>query len=269
VSRLSTIFAERRAADRRALVTYLVAGDPVPETTVDAMHALVRGGADIIELGMPFSDPEAEGPDIQRGHERALAHGIRLVDVLAMVERFRADDDGTGVVLMGYLNAVERMGYERFAEAAAAAGVDGLLLVNLPHEEARPLREALAARGIDLIFLLAPTTTEARARLILEQASGFAYYVALKGTTGAGNLDVDDVRARLERLRPLTDLPVAVGFGIRDGDSARAVAALADAVVVGSAVVRLMGEGADAPAALPDRLEAFAAELRGAMDAVA
>ncbi|MEE4361101.1 MAG: tryptophan synthase subunit alpha [Pseudomonadales bacterium] len=267
MSRIRARFAARAEQGQRALITYLVAGDPTPTVTVPSMHALAASGADVIELGIPFSDPEAEGPDIQLGCERALAHHVRLLDVLDMVARFRADDDRTAVVLMGYLNSVERMGHALFAERAAAAGVDGLILVNLPPEEAEPLRSALVDRGIDLVFLLAPTTTEARAKSILALASGFAYYVSLKGTTGAGNLDVDDVRTRLEALRPLTTLPLAVGFGIRDGASARRVAAFADGVVVGSAIVRAMGELADRPESVPERVGAIAQELRQAMDA--
>jgi tryptophan synthase alpha chain len=267
MSRIGSVFGRLKEEGRQALVTYLVAGDPQPDATVPAMHAMVEAGADIIELGIPFSDPEAEGPDIQAGCERALAHHTRLVDVLAMVERFRADDDRTGVVLMGYLNSVERMGHARFAEAAAAAGVDGLILVNLPPEEASELREEMRARELDLIFLLAPTTTRARAERILELAGGFVYYVSLKGTTGAGNLDLVEVERRIGELRELTTLPLAVGFGIRGGDAARAVAGFADGVVVGSAVVRAMGEQADRPERIPEVLGELVGELRRAMDA--
>lgn len=266
MSRIAGIFERLKAEDRRALIGYLVGGDPTPAVTAPAMTALAAGGVDIIEVGMPFSDPEADGPDIQAGHERALAAGTRLEQVFAAVETFRAADDRTGVVLMGYLNLVERQGPEAFAARAAAAGVDGMILVNLPPEEAGPLREAFAPHGIDLILLIAPTTTPERARVILGAASGFAYYVSLKGTTGAGHLDVDAVRAKLAELRPLTDLPLAVGFGIKDRASARAVADVADAVVVGSAIVRRMGEGAAAPDAIPARLTEFASELRQAMD---
>jgi tryptophan synthase alpha chain len=267
VSRITGIFERLRAADRRALVGYLVAGDPTPAATVPAMHALAGNGVDVIELGMPFSDPEADGPDIQAGHERALAAGMRLSRIFDAVRDFRSRDDDTAVVLMGYVNVVERVGAEAFARWAAEAGVDGVILVNLPPEESAELRAAFEPFGIDLILLLAPTTTPERARLILSAASGFAYYVSLKGTTGAGHLDVDAVREKLAELRTLTELPLAVGFGIRDGASARAVAEFADAVVVGSAIVRRMGEGADDPDALPARLGAFAGELRQAMDA--
>ena len=265
MSRLETRFAARKAAGQKALVAYLVAGDPEPQATLPALRALAAGGADVIELGVPFSDPEAEGPDIQAGCERALRHAVKLRDVLAMAKAFRQENQDTALVLMGYLNSVERMGYETFAEAAAEAGIDGLILVNLPPEEADALQRCLAPRDIDLIFLLAPTTTEARARAILERATGFVYYVSLKGTTGAGHIDAEDVAARLTPLRTMTDLPIAIGFGIRDGDTAQRMAPLGDGVVVGSAIVRRMGSLSleEQPAAL----EAFARSLREALDA--
>lgn len=267
MSRLTGIFEARSATDERVLVGYLVAGDPEIAATVPAMHALADNGVDVIEVGMPFSDPEAEGPDIQAGHERALAAGTRVADIFAAVRQFRDRDAQTGIVLMGYLNVVERIGAESFAARAAAAGVDGLILVNLPPEEADVLRSAFEPHGLDLILLVAPTTTEARARKILAASSGFSYYVSLKGTTGAGHLDVDAVRERLKTLRPLTELPLAVGFGIRDASSARAVAAFADAVVVGSAIVRSMGEAAGDIESLPARVGTFVSELRQAIDA--
>lgn len=268
MSRLAQRFAERIAANSSVLVTYLIAGDPTPAVTLPSMHALAGAGAEVIELGIPFSDPEAEGADIQAGCERALLHNVRLLDVLGMVAAFREQDTRTAVVLMGYLNSVEAMGYQRFAEAAARAGVDGVILVNLPPEEASELRQELCARGVDLIFLLAPTTTDERARHVLTEASGFVYYVSLKGPTGSANLDVEGVRNRLDQLRSMTTLPLAVGFGIRDGVTARAVAGFADGVIVGSALVRRMGELADEPAAIPAAAAAFAGELRAAMDAV-
>lgn len=267
MSRLSESFGRRQASGGSALVMYLVAGDPEPAVTVAAMLALARSGADVIELGIPFSDPEAEGPDIQAGCERALAHRVRLRDVLDMVAEFRQHDSTTAVVLMGYLNSVEAMGTERFADAAATAGVDGLIMVNLPPEEADSLRSELAARAIDLVFLLAPTTTDERARRVLAQASGFVYYVSLKGTTGAGHLDLDSVEARCNELRCMTELPIAVGFGIRDAAAARRVAGFADGVVVGSALVRRMGELAATPDAIPAAAAALAHDLREAMDA--
>jgi tryptophan synthase alpha chain len=264
VSRLATRFAARKASGQKALVTYLVAGDPEPQATLPALRALAAGGADVIELGVPFSDPEAEGPDIQGGCERALRHGVKLRDVLAMAKAFRQEDNETALVLMGYLNSVERMGYEVFAEAAQDAGIDGLIMVNLPPEEAEALQGYLAPRAIDLIFLLAPTTTEDRARAILQRASGFVYYVSLKGTTGAGHIDAEDVAARLAPLRAMTELPIAIGFGIRDAVTARAMAPLGDGIVVGSAVVRQMG--ALPLAEQPAALEGMARSLREALD---
>ncbi len=267
MSRLAERFRQRRASGGSALVTYLIAGDPEPSVTVDSMLALAGSGADVIELGIPFSDPEAEGPDIQAGCERALAHRVRLRDVIDMVAEFRRHDSSTAVVLMGYLNSIEAMGAQQFADAAAGAGVDGLIMVNLPPEEAEELRSALAVRDMDLVFLLAPTTTDERARRVLEQASGFVYYVSLKGTTGAGHLDLDAVESRFGELRQMTELPIAVGFGIRDAVAARRVAGFADGVVVGSALVRKMGELAATPEAIPAAAAALARDLREAMDA--
>ena len=264
--RLDARLADLRRDRRKALVSFITAGDPEPSVTVPALHALVRGGADVLELGVPFSDPEAEGPAIQRSSERGLAQGMTLRGCLDLVRTFRADDDATPVVLMGYLNSVLAMGEETFADAAATAGVDGLIMVNLPPEEAGPLKAALDRHGIRLIFLVAPTTTERRARLILDAASGFVYYVSLKGITGADHLDTVAVGEKLKWLRGLTQLPVMVGFGIKDGASARAVAAHADGAVVGSALVRTMAACADDPAAIPERLAGQAREIRAALD---
>lgn len=225
---------------RKALVSYVVAGDAGKNATVPTMHELVKAGTDIIELGVPFSDPAAEGPVIQLAHERALANKTSLRDTLAMVVEFREKDKETPVVLMGYGNPVERMGYKTFAEAAQQAGVDGLLTVDLPPEEAAPLNEELKAAGIENIFLLAPTTTVARIKMIAELASGFLYYVSLKGVTGAGHLDIASVEEKLAEIRKITDLPVCVGFGIKDAASAKAIGAVADGVVVGSVLVNKM-----------------------------
>lgn len=266
--RLDARLARRRESGRKALVTFITAGDPVPAATVPALHALVRGGADVLELGVPFSDPEAEGPAIQASSERSLKQGTTLRRCLEMVEAFRADDADTPVVLMGYLNSVLTMGVDVFARAAGDAGVDGLILVNLPPEEAGPLKRALAAQGIRLIFLVAPTTTEARAQLILEHAAGFVYYVSLKGITGADHLDAAAVGDKVRWLRGLTRLPVMVGFGIKDGPSARAVGRHADGVVVGSVLVTAMAGCARTPEAIPARLEAHAGELRSALDGI-
>ena len=269
MSRIQGTFDHLREQGRRALVPFVTAGDPEPSVTVPLMHALVRAGANILELGVPFSDPMADGPVIQRASERALAQGMTLKRVLEMVTEFRRDDTETPVVLMGYLNPFEVAGYERFAEAAANAGVDGILTVDLPPEEADGFRDALRARGIDLIFLLAPTSDEQRIARICAQASGFVYYVSLKGVTGAAHLDVADVESRVKRIKALTQLPVGVGFGIRDGETAARVAAVSDAVVVGSALINTMEASMDKPSRIPDQVAALVSSMRTAMDAVA
>jgi tryptophan synthase alpha chain len=265
MSRLGQRFADLRAGGRKGLVTYVTAGDPDPLTTPDLLHRLATAGADVLELGVPFSDPTADGPAIQAAHERALAHGVTLARTLDMVAAFRRDDDATPIVLMGYMNPIEAMGQTTFADRAAAAGVDGIIAVDLPPEEAATLHALLRERGIDLIFLVAPTTTSARVERIASLASGFIYYVSLKGTTGAGNLDTAAVADGIGKIRPRTDLPVAVGFGIRDGQSAARLAAVADAVVVGSALIQCISATDNERA----RLEAaadFVAELRTALD---
>ena len=267
MSRIARRFAATRSAGRAALVPYVTAGDPEPGVTVPLMHDLVAAGADLLELGVPFSDPMADGPVIQQACERALAHGTSLRRVLAMVQEFRAGDSETPVVLMGYLNPVERMGVEAFAEAAAAAGVDGVLMVDLPPEESGELTAVLERVGIDPIFLLAPTTSSLRVQHVAAAARGFIYYVSLKGVTGSQSLDTAELGARLETIRGLTDLPLGVGFGIRDADTAGQVARVADAVVVGSAIVRLVEQYPGQP----ERFRAAAAEtvrgMRAAMDA--
>lgn len=268
LNRLELRLEERRDAGRKALVTFITAGDPTPQATVPALHALVAGGADVLELGVPFSDPEAEGPAIQASSERGLAQGMTLRGCLDLVREFRSTDTSTPVVLMGYLNPVLAMGPEAFAAGAAEAGVDAMILVNLPPEEADDVLSALEGYGIRLIFLVAPTTTAERAAIILERAAGFVYYVSLKGITGADNLDTDAVGVKLRWLRGLTDLPVMVGFGIKDGASAEAVARYADGAVVGSALVRTMAACAGAPQEIPGRLEAQARELRTALDRI-
>lgn len=242
MSRIAQRFADLSATGRKALIPYVVAGDPTPDLTVPLLHALVDAGADVIEVGVPFSDPMSEGPVIQRGHERALVNRVRLRDVLSMVSEFREKDPDTPLLLMGYANPVEHMGYPAFADAAVKAGVDGLLSVDVPPEEVERVNRELKRVGMDNIFLIAPTTPEARLRLITDQASGFIYYVSLKGVTGAGNLDIADVREHVSRIRRCTELPVCVGFGIKDAESAAAVARVADGVVVGSALVSLVAE---------------------------
>ena len=267
MSRISGRFASAKTDGRSALVPYIVAGDPGKAATVPLMHALVKAGADALELGVPFSDPSADGPVIQAAHERALAAGTTLKDVLAMVREFRNQDRDTPVILMGYLNPVEAMGHETFVVAAADAGVDGVLTVDMPPEEAEPLSGLLRSKGIDPIFLLAPTTDAARVRRITETASGFVYYVSLKGVTGANRLDLDEVRGRLAELRRLTPLPVGVGFGVRDAATAAALAPVADAVIVGSAVVSRIAEHKADTAGMTAEVQSFVAGLRAAMDA--
>lgn len=267
MSRIEQTFAELRARGATALVPYIAAGDPQPTVTVPLMHALVQAGADLIELGVPFSDPMADGPVIQQATERALAHGVSLDDVLDMVRQFRNQGGTCPIVLMGYLNPVEVMGYPRFAQRAAEAGVDGVLLVDLPPEEADAWLEAARPHGLDPIFLLAPTSTSERIRRICAAAAGYVYYVSLKGVTGANTLDVDEVAQRIEHIRQHTDMPIGVGFGIRDGATAARVAQIADAVIVGSAIVREMGALADDVERIPEVVGGLVSTMRAAMDA--
>ncbi len=267
MSRLAAMFAKLRRGERKALSCFVTAGDPVPAATVPAMHALVQGGADIIELGVPFSDPEADGPAVQAASERALVHDVTLTDTLELATAFRADDAHTPVVLMGYLNVFLRMGVAAFCARAAAAGVDGVIIVNMPPEEAAEFRAELQRHGLDLILLVAPTTTPERAKAIAAQATGFVYYVSYKGITGASHLDADAVGDRLRKLRGcLGGLPVLVGFGIKDGPSAAAVARHADGVIVGSVLVETMGSTPEAD--IPARLAAQAGDIREALDAL-
>ncbi len=254
--------------NRKALVTYIVSGDPAPEVTLDTMHELVAKGADIIELGVPFSDPMAEGLVIQLGHERALTHNTSLTKTMETVRQFRQKDSSTPVVLMGYANPIERMGYEKFATQASKAGVDGVLTVDLPPEEASLLNVQLQACGLENIFLLAPTTTTPRIREIVSLASGFVYYVSLKGVTGAGHLDLQSVKDKLALIRQHTDLPVCVGFGIKDGASAKAVAEYADGAVVGSVFVDKMGSLKDQNAqTIANAVGELTEEIRQGLDA--
>lgn len=264
MSRIQKTFSRLKSAGRQALIPYITAGDPEPGVTVGIMHALVKGGADIIELGVPFTDPSADGPVIQRATERALAHGVSLRQVIAMVAEFRKTDAETPVVLMGYANPVEAMGYEQFAAAASEAGIDGLLTVDLPPDEASERAAILQRFAIDPIFLLAPTTPPERAKAVGRLARGYVYYVSLKGVTGAANLDVGNVAEKLAELRQYIPLPIGVGFGIRDAASARAVAEVADAVVIGSRIVQEFESGT---AGLAERLSGFLSGIREALDA--
>lgn len=263
MSRISPRFAALKAAGRKALVPFITAGDPSPDATVAVMHALVEAGADALELGVPFSDPMADGPVIQRSSERALARGVDMATVFDCVRRFREHDADTPVVLMGYLNPVEVRGPAQYAAQAVQAGVDGSLLVDLPPEEARDFRDAFAAVGLDLILLASPTSDDARMALLQSLGRGYLYYVSYAGVTGADRLDAGAAGERLRALRQAGDVPVVVGFGIRDAAGARAMAADADGVVVGSALVSVLAE-ADDPAAAA---RAFLAPLRAALDA--
>ncbi len=263
MSRIATTFAQLKAQGRKALIPFITAGDPYPAMMLPLMHALVTGGADVIELGVPFSDPMADGPVIQRASERALAQGVSLKQVIGFVTEFRKTNNSTPVVLMGYANPIEAMGVEHFADRAKSAGVDGVLVVDYSPEEAQALVRLLDARGLDTIFLLSPTTRDARLRQVGELGRGYLYYVSLKGVTGAGNIDADEVAQRVNHIKKFTQLPVGVGFGIRDAESAKRVAQVADAVVIGSRLVQeILDAGADAPA----RLQALLAEIRAAMD---
>ncbi len=266
MSRISAVLNGLRGQGRKALVPFITAGDPNLETTAPALSALARAGADLLELGIPFSDPEADGPAIQAASERALAAGASLADALQCVRAFRRDNAHTPLILMGYLNSILAMGEERFAQQAGAAGVDGLIVVNLPPEDSATLRRALAAAGIDLILLAAPTTADDRLSLIDRSAGGFIYLVSLKGITGADHIDVAAVQHHLGRLRQRTRLPVLVGFGIKDGATARKIAEQADGVVIGAALVAHMGALQDDPAAIPAELECRLREIRQAMD---
>ena len=267
MNRIDQRFSELKQQGRKALIPYITAGDPAPQYTVGFMHALVEGGADIIELGVPFSDPMADGPVIQKACERALKKGTRLVDLLDMVAEFRQADTTTPVVLMGYLNPIERIGYETFAARAAEVGVDGVLMVDMPPEEADEFGPLLKVRNLASIFLIAPTTSHARAATICAHGEGYLYYVSLKGVTGAATLNASDVAEHLAPLRDMTDLPLCVGFGIRDGVTAAEVAKVADGVIVGSALVNRIAEHAETPEIIAGQLNSVLAEMRTAMDA--
>ncbi|HVR51956.1 MAG TPA: tryptophan synthase subunit alpha [Pseudorhodoferax sp.] len=269
MSRIQTTFAKLKADGRKALIPYVTAGFPHADVTPELMHAMVAAGSDVIELGVPFSDPMADGPVIQQAGEKALALGVGMAQVFAMVKTFREKDPLTPVVLMGYANPVERYeqrhGEDSFARDAAAAGVDGVLVVDYPPEESVDFAARLRARNIDLIFLLAPTSTDERMRQVAEVASGYVYYVSLKGVTGAGTLDTAAVEAMLPRIRRHVQLPVGVGFGIRDAASAQAVGRVADAVVIGSKIIQLID--AQPRERVAETAAAFLRGIRAALDA--
>jgi tryptophan synthase alpha chain len=264
MSRIQTVFSSLKANNRKALIPYITAGDPHPKHTVNLLHTLVASGADIIELGIPFSDPMADGPVIQRASERALKHKVGLSKVLEMVSEFRQKDIKTPIVLMGYANPIEAMGRQKFTQAAKAAGVDGVLTVDYPPEECKDFIADLQANGMDSIFLLSPTSDAARVNLIVNQASGFLYYVSLKGVTGAANMDVEEVKTRVAEIRSKTNLPIGVGFGVKNAATAKKVAAFADAVVVGSRMVTTIEESNEDN--LIANISALMHELRVAID---
>ncbi|MEP6939577.1 MAG: tryptophan synthase subunit alpha [Rudaea sp.] len=270
MNRIDRRFSELKSTGRTGLIPFVTAGDPAPDATVAVMHALVAAGADLIELGVPFSDPMADGPVIQHSSERALLRGVGLAQVLDFVAEFRKSDANTPVVLMGYLNPIEIHGYARFAREAVEAGVDGILVVDCPLEESATI-QAIADAGLRRIFLAAPTTSEARMRRVCAAASGFLYYVSFSGVTGANRLDLEPVRARVLAIKRQTPVPVAVGFGVRDAASATAIANFADAIVIGSALVEHLvnstGTGVVRADAVARSAHDFLAPIRHALDA--
>ncbi|QWE15770.1 tryptophan synthase subunit alpha [Polynucleobacter sp. AP-Nino-20-G2] len=264
MSKITALFNELKASGKKGLIPFITAGDPDPKLTVELMHALVRGGANVIELGVPFSDPMADGPVIQRSSERALAQSVTLHGCLEMVKEFRKSDADTPVVLMGYANPVEQMGAERFATEAKAAGVDGVLVVDYPPEECVDFAARMRVAGVDPIFLLAPTSSLERIKEAAKIASGYIYYVSMRGVTGASHLNTQDVASNIPKIREASAIPIAVGFGINDAESARTVSKTADAVVIGSRIIRLLE---DAPAGQAvQSLETFIREIRVALD---
>jgi len=266
MSRLQQRFEQLKARGRKALIPFVTAGDPAPEITVPLLHSLVAAGADVLELGIPFSDPMAEGPAIQHACERALAHHVTTRRVLEMVREFRTKDADTPVVLMGYLNPVEVMGYDAFAREAVAAGADGMITVDLPPEEAEDYLQAFRTHGLDSIFLLAPTSTEARIRQVAAAASGFVYYVSLKGVTGASHIDIEEVQQKINTIKTMVDIPIAIGFGINSPETAAEVSRISDAVVVGSALVKRIAALADSPDKINSEASKFIASLRASID---
>lgn len=265
LARIAATFARLSAEGRKGLIPYITSGHPHPSTTVPLMHAMVKAGADIIELGVPFSDPMADGPTIQKSNELALSHGIGLTDVLEYVAQFRLTNSTTPIVLMGYANPIERMGTETFAKRAAEVGVDGVLVVDYPPEEAVEFSKLLQKYHLDPIFLLAPTTTLSRIETVVQQATGYLYYVSLKGITGAAAPDLAEVNQKIAIIRGLTQLPIGVGFGIKDGPSARAIGQSADAVVIGSTLIKELEAGSIDTSV--ERATNFLLSVRKALDA--
>ena len=266
MTRLSNCFKSLQQSNKKALIPYITAGDSNPSITVPLMHKMVEAGADIIELGVPFSDPMADGPTIQLACERALKHHTSLHDVIAMTAEFRQTNKETPIVLMGYLNPVEAMGYKEFAIAASKAGVDGLLTVDLPPEEGEELVDILKTNNIDPIFLLSPTTTSERIKKVVAVGSGYLYYVSLKGVTGSSTLNVDEVKTRVAEIKAASNMPVGVGFGIKDAQSASDVSAVSDGVIVGSAIVKIIENNADDADTILNEISALLVSMREAMD---
>jgi len=264
MSRIAATFAALSAQKKKALITFITAGDPSPQLTVPLLHAMVEGGADIIELGVPFSDPMAEGPVIQRACERALKFGISTHDVLSMVIEFRKTNSHTPIVLMGYANPIERIGQQAYIEAAKAADVDGTIVVDYPPEECEEFAQNMRENGLDLIFLLSPTSTEERIRQVAKVGGGFSYYVSLKGVTGAANIDTTEVAQRITSIRQHVKLPIGVGFGIRDAATAKAVAVVSDAVVIGSRIIQELESSP--PEQAVENVRVFLSGIRQALD---
>lgn len=266
MSRIQQALMGLETIGKKALIPYITGGDPEPGLTVDIMHTLVEAGADIIELGVPFSDPMADGPVIQLACERALKHNVSLIDIFSMVKTFRQTNQITPVVLMGYLNPLEKKGYENFAREAVEAGVDGVLIVDLPPEEADLIGPLLKRYHLDFIFLIAPTTSEARIKHICEHSTGYVYYVSVKGVTGSGALSASDVADKVALIHKHNQIPVGVGFGIRDAQSAAEISKIANGVIVGSVIVNLIAENQDNPAKLKEEVKALVSSMRKAMD---
>ena len=264
MSRIEQTFTALKADNKTALVTFITAGDPGPELTVPLMHALVEGGANVLELGVPFSDPMAEGPVIQRACERALKFNVGLKDVFGFVREFRKNDSDTPVVLMGYANPIERIGQAEFIRCAKEAGADGAIVVDYPPEECAAFATEMRDNGLDLIFLLAPTSTTERVKQVAQYGGGFSYYVSLKGVTGAGTIDTADVARRVAAIREHVKLPIGVGFGIRDAQTAKQVAEVADAVVIGSRIIQELENTPKEQG--PAAVRAFVAGIRAALD---
>ena len=264
MSRIGATFARLTNEKRKALIPFVTAGDPSPESTVPLMHAMVDAGVDIIELGVPFSDPMADGPVIQRSSERALKFGVGLKDVLSYVNEFRKTNHATPVVLMGYANPIERMGMKVFAEQAALAGLDGVLVVDYPPEESHELLATMDAVGVDVIYLLSPTSSEERIKLVSDAARGYIYYVSLKGISGAANIDTGEVELMITKIKSQTSLPVGVGFGIRDSETAKRISRFADAVVIGSRLIQEM-EASTTDTAI-EKVRVLLKNIRAAMD---